>query len=838
MDINWLDANYLPWLIPVPPLFSFLLIILVLGRYKILSAVVATSSVFLSFLMAWPLFFKAALFTEDFGFRDGVYRVFGSHITWMDLGYQQFKMGVTVDPLTTTLLFMVPLAMLMIFIYSIGYMRAYPENDPHQIRFSRFFAYLSLFAGAMLTLVVADNLLLLFMGWEVMGLCSYLLIGFLFEKKSAYQAAVKAFMTTRIADVFFLVGIGYLFAETGSLSYRDILYNEAVLERLGNSDLTGFLGLSAAAIIGTLIVIGTIGKAAQFPLHVWLPDAMEGPTPVSAMIHAAAMVSAGVYLVIRFFPLLEAGGNPHHAEYTLPLIVMGVLGSVTALGGGFLGIAQNDIKRVLAYSTISQLGFMVAALGIGAYVAAAFHLITHAFFKALLFMCSGAVIHAMEHGEHHLHEMGHDDAIPHRVQPGEATPYGTDYIGPHGEAPNDLEWQPTVPAGIDLSFVAVPNDMRLMGGLFNRIPVTALTMLAGSLSLAGFPILSAGFWSKDEILADALLFITEPSAFEGHGAPWLHILVFFSLFFAAMMTAFYTTRMWIMTFAGTPRSEIAKYATLKHEHHHHEHEHDHHHDAHAVVPHDAHEHEAEEENRFSWERFKAWWSVYSNSALMQGPLVVLAFFAIFAGFVGMHPNFPILNILTGGNGASGGTNYFYNLVSDTLIHLPPKPPFATEGSIKIPLPLLSSLTAFFVGAGLGYMVYGVPIEAGEKDRSEAFFGSQLWTAMQNRLYIDTFYLRTFYVPFEWFARKISYQAIDKETIDEFLHTVADTMVSIGEALKMLNRVVIDGVGDGIPSLIASAGRYFRNIQSGSIQQYLLFSSGILLLIVVGFLLIV
>ena len=244
MDINWLDANYLPWLIPVPPLLSFLLITLVIGRRKIASAVTATFSVFLSFIMAWPLFFKVAFLTDNFGVETEAqqFYIFGSNLTWMDVGRSNIEFGVTVDPLNAIMLFMVPVAMLMIFIYSIGYMRAYPVGDPHEVRFSRFFAYLSLFAGAMLTLVVADNLLLLFMGWEVMGLCSYLLIGFLIEKKSAYQAAVKAFMTTRIADVIMLVGIGYLYVETGSLSYRDILLNEEVLERLGNSDLTGFLG--------------------------------------------------------------------------------------------------------------------------------------------------------------------------------------------------------------------------------------------------------------------------------------------------------------------------------------------------------------------------------------------------------------------------------------------------------------------------------------------------------------------------------------------------------------------------------------------------------------------
>lgn len=826
--MDWLNANNLPWLIPVPPLVSFALIVLFVGRSKLWTSIVAVTSVFLSFMMSWSLFFKTTV-TDQFGVTEAgehVYNlhIFGSDFTWMDLGPTAFKMGVMVDPLTAVMLFMVPIAILMIFVYSVGYMRAYPVGDPHEIRFSRFLAYLSLFGGAMLTLVVADNLLLLFVGWEVMGLCSYLLIGFLIEKKSAYQAAVKAFMTTRVADVIMLVGIGYLFVETGTLNFREIMLNPEVLDRLGNSDLTGFLGLSAASIIGSFLVFGTVGKSAQFPLHAWLPDAMEGPTPVSAMIHAAAMVSAGVYMVIRMFPLLEAGGNPHHAEYTLPLILMGVIGSVTALGAAVLGIAQNDIKRVLAYSTISQLGFMVAALGIGAYVAAAFHLITHAFFKALLFMSSGAVIHAMEHGEHHLHAEGKH--VPHRVQPGEVTPWGNTYLGKHGEAPDDAEWQPVMPDGIQLSFVAVPNDMRLMGGLINRIPVTAFAMLAGAASLAGVPFISAGFWSKDEILADGLLFLTDSSAFEGH-APWLHIVVFLSLFSAAILTAFYTTRMWIMTFLGQPRSEIAKHATLKHEHHHsHDHAHDEHghaHDehghaeAHAVVEHHD-EHHHEEHAPAQGFDFRAWWSVYSNSFLMQAPLVVLAFFALTAGFVGIHPEFPILEWFTGGH------NFFHEFVGKTLLHEPPKVPWSWW-------PVIASFTAFSTGFLLAYAIYMTPRDADEKDFMNVTLGDPVWHALQNRLNLDNVWLRTLYMPFEWFGRVVVYRNIDKELIDEALHGIADAATAIGEAIKRFNRVVIDGVGDGIPYLIWQGGRRFRSIQSGRIQQYLLFSA--LMLLAVG-----
>src|SRR5512139_2776594 len=303
----------------------------------------------------------------------------------------------------------------------------------------------------MYNLVVYDNLLTLFVGWEIMGLCSYLLIGFWYAKPSARAAAIKAFMTTRVGDVFMLFGIVYLYTVTGTLSYREIFYNPEVLHVLGNT-FTPF-GISVASAIAILIFIGIVGKSAQWPLHVWLPDAMEGPTPVSAMIHAATMVSAGVYLAIRIYPLASAGGGIHHL--TPAMMAMGIIGAFTAIFSATIAVAQNDIKKVLAYSTISQLGFMIAALRIGAYVAAVFHLVTHAFFKALLFLGSGSVIHGVEHGV--LHTGEHVD----------------------------------------------PQDMFNMGGLRKKMPITFWTFLIGGFALSGFPLVTAGFWSKDEILADA-----------------------------------------------------------------------------------------------------------------------------------------------------------------------------------------------------------------------------------------------------------------------------------------------------------------------------------------------
>ncbi len=362
---------------------------------------------------------------------------------WMQVGFMELRLGLWVDPLAAGMLVMVTLVGLCIFVYSQGYMAA-EDYDGEDQRYSRFFSFLGLFAASMLGLVIADNILLLFICWELVGLCSYLLIGFWNFRKSAYDAAIKAFITTKIGDAGFFIGIFLLFIYTGQLGIGPIIHNEPLvamggqraLDLLRSTTVPG-LGVSVAALAALGLFIGTIGKSAQVPLHVWLPDAMEGPTPVSALIHAATMVAAGVFLVARMFPLFVAGGSG---------LLNGVawVGGITAIFAATIAIAQDDIKRVLAYSTISQLGFMVLALGLGGYVAGYFHLITHAFFKALLFLGSGAVIIAAHH-----------------VQ-----------------------------------------DMREMGGLARRIPYTFWTYLIGMLALAGiFPL--SGFFSKDEILLDA-----------------------------------------------------------------------------------------------------------------------------------------------------------------------------------------------------------------------------------------------------------------------------------------------------------------------------------------------
>ncbi len=772
MNINFSDPQFLPWLIPVGPLLAFFIISLATNRAhlipatseeygghhpdysgmrvpvvtpagRILSIIVGMSGI----VMAWVVSLVVighAFATPEFGVN-----VFASSLVWMNTGTTTFNMGVLVDPLTTIMLVMVPLACTMIFLYSIGYM----ANDPRQ---ARFFSLIALFAGGMLTLVVADNLLLLFMGWEIMGLCSYMLVGFWFEKESAYKAAIKAFITTRVADVIMLLGIAYLFYFTGTLSFRAIVYNPDVLAKLAATPaiVFGGLGISAAGLIGVFLVTGTIGKSAQFPLHVWLPDAMEGPTPVSAMIHAAAMVSAGIYAVIRMYPLLAAGGDPHHGVLTSPLMLMSVIGAFTALFAATIAVAQNDIKKVLAFSTVSQLGFMVAALGIGAYIAAAFHLITHAFFKGLLFMASGSVIHGMEHGEHHVHEAHalhvHGPAASEEIEEAETDSLGDD------EAV-DVAVEHSAKAGTTAPHTVFdPQDMRNMGGLRKTMPVTFWTFLIGGLSLSGFPLLTAGFWSKDEIFADAW-----NGALEGFGP---HALVFICLALAAFLTAFYTMRQLGLTFWGEARTEEAKHANL----------------GRGLV-----------------------------SATMTIPLIVLAFFAIVAGFVGVHPDFPIFGALFSPHGAP-----FAHFVGATLIAEPP------EISLNY-FPVLTSFVVALGGLGLGWLMYWrVPLVAGQPDPLISILGP-LYGTLQNRYYFDELYIWAIVRPAQWFAKDVVSDFIDRGIIDGFLHLVARIFTWIGDLIKNLNLWLIDDVGDGIPELIGNLGAWIRRVQTGSVQQYLL-----------------
>ena len=423
--MSWI-VNQL-WLIPVLPLLAAGIVALARQQRRKLAATLAISSMATSFLLSLCAF-THALALKSHG--QPALQVFNFH--WFQFGNQWLSLGWVLDPLTALMLVMVTFVSLLVFIYSVGYME-------HDENLTRFFCFLALFASAMLGVIIANSLLLLFMCWEVVGLSSYLLIGFWYNKPEAAAAAKKAFIVTRIGDLGFLIGMVWLYSQTGTL----LFYNSGA-GCLEPTAIAHLLAVGAATGIAILIFCGAAGKSGQVPLHVWLPDAMEGPTPVSALIHAATMVAAGVFLIARIYPLMSAQVAAHALTPTTALQVVTWVGAITALFGSIVAVAQFDIKRILAYSTISQLGYMMIGLGTGGVAVGMFHLITHAFFKALLFLGAGSVIH-----------------------------------GCAGE-----------------------QDIRHMGGLRKFMPITFLTYAAGMLALCGFPLFS-GFWSKDEILFSA-----------------------------------------------------------------------------------------------------------------------------------------------------------------------------------------------------------------------------------------------------------------------------------------------------------------------------------------------
>ena len=426
-----LIVKYL-WLIPVLPMLAAGIIAVNKQPQRKLAASLAIGSMAVGFLLSvW------AFVTTLGQHGEGPFREVFS-FPWMQFGGQWMELGWVLDPLTAIMLVMVTFVGMLIFIFSVGYMS-------HDKNFMRFFCFLALFAAGMLGVVIANNLLLLFISWEIVGLTSYLLIGFWFHKPSAAAAAKKAFITTRIGDLGLLIGMVWLYAETGTLNFytsahTGCMETDKINLLLAHAPVAGFALTTA---IGLLIFLGAVGKSGQLPLHVWLPDAMEGPTPVSALIHAATMVAAGVFLVARVYPLMAAGAPhvEHGAPVTTALTVVTWIGALTAIFAASIAVAQNDIKRILAYSTVSQLGYMMIGLGVGGVAVGMFHLITHAFFKALLFLGSASVIHGCSDEQ----------------------------------------------------------DIRKMGGLKKYMPWTFATYAIGMLALAGFPLFS-GFWSKDEIL--------------------------------------------------------------------------------------------------------------------------------------------------------------------------------------------------------------------------------------------------------------------------------------------------------------------------------------------------
>ncbi len=728
--------------------------------------------------------------------------VFNSWITipgaGLDIPWQQ-----RVDSLSITMMLVVTGIGTLIHVYSIAYMHG-------DARYHRYFAYLNMFLMFMLLLVSANNYVMMFVGWEGVGLCSFLLIGFWFDRDGvAWRnslAARKAFIMNRIGDFGVIMSMILMFAVFGTFTYympgevASPVYNahlteelahefetgapadaehnaeapaadgehatdpvaaegdhtaeavavvegehaaegehgaEAVPEiSLSNDDLTyeqmGVFGRAerlleedaevhigpvtmsvgaAITLITLFLLLGATGKSAQIPLMTWLPDAMAGPTPASALIHAATMVTAGVYIMVRSNVLYEASSTA--------MAVVALVGASTALVGGFIAMGQWDIKRVLAYSTVSQLGFMVAAVGVGAFGAAIFHLVTHAFFKSLLFLGSGSVIHGVEHGHHHAHEHGHDDD------------------GHHDEHAEEEPFD--------------PQDMRNMGGLRRRMPVTYVTYLIGALALIGiFPL--AGFWSKDEILADAWNVGLLENNVVGY-------IVDVLLFIAVGFTAFYMWRQIVLVFHGKPRTEAAELAP-------------------------------------------------ESSKMMLIPMVILAFFSLFGGFMNAPSGVLGLDSMFGAH--------------ELTVFLESSVAWARASNF-VPFIAVASLILVLTMMVMANRIYSrVPVFNRRRDPLEMIEATQqVWHLANARLYWDEFYDRVFVNPFRWLARWLS-DELDGRFLHDWVHNRVfwrGFNAVAGFLSRDVDVRVIDGAVNGVGRVTRWGAGALRKSQTGYVRIY-------------------
>lgn len=731
----------LAWLIPLLPLAAFVLITLVpaIGRSRKASYTTAIGLLAIATLIAWGILFQAISAggfpttpepaetaaaeqgaetttegaapeggeagTAEKGESKVEFAGFGNFYSrsfvWAPDGLTTFNIGYRLDAPVALMLAMVTLAALCIHIFSVGYM-AHDEYPAGHQRQSRFFSYIALFTASMLGMTLADNLLLFFICWELMGLCSFLLIGFWYFKPSAREAAKKAFITTRIGDVGMMLGMVYIYNAAGSLTFGTApgqIFNPTFLAGIGSADSL-IPGMTVASVMALLLFMGTVGKSAQFPLHVWLPDAMEGPTPVSALIHAATMVAAGVFLVVRTFPIFIA-------SEILPVVAF--IGAFTALFAALIAVAQYDIKRILAFSTLSQLGFMVAALGIGAWVPALFHLLTHAFFKALMFLGSGSVIHGMEA------TVGHD---PDKAQ-----------------------------------------DIRNMGNIRKFMPVTFLTYMAGYLALAGiFPF--AGFWSKDEIVADAL--------------KANHYVVYGVLTAAAFLTAFYMTRQIVVVFFGRFRGYDPRRTDTDHS------------EAVAVVSPGQDVHAAADDHAHG---AQAAHDPHESPRSMTGPLIVLALFATFAGLV---------------NAGMFGIHWLSNFLGQAA------PAF------EITAPAIATITAV-VGIGLGVLVYRNAFRTSmDRDPLARVLGP-IWVVLENKFYVDQIYDKTVIALTYGAGRMLSW--IDRYLVDRVVNLTGLATLFVGRLNFIIDDFTLNTGTDAMGEGTIIVGDGVRQSATGKIQDY-------------------
>jgi NADH-quinone oxidoreductase subunit L len=695
--MNFLD---LIWAIPLFPAAGFVINGLFGKRMsKPAVAVIAAGAVLLSFVIAAGAVYQLSQRPAE----ERSHEVVLYH--WIDAGSAHTKSGEVarfavdwgflLDPLSSVMVLVVTGIGFLIHVYSSGYM--YEEDG-----FYRFFAYLNLFMFSMLTLILGNNYVMMFVGWEGVGLCSYLLIGYYFLKRSAGDAAKKAFVVNRVGDWGFSIGIFMVFMTVGSLQFTQ------VAERIHEGAAAGnfHVGDIWFVMMALALFVGATGKSAQIPLYVWLPDAMEGPTPVSALIHAATMVTAGVYMVARSNFIFQLAPQA--------MAVVAVIGALTALMAATIGIVQNDIKRVLAYSTVSQLGYMFLALGVGAYAAGVFHLMTHAFFKALLFLGSGSVIHALHHEQ----------------------------------------------------------DMRNMGGLKNKIPVTFWTMFIGTLAIAGTPGL-AGFFSKDEILWQAF------------SSPHGHLVLWATGTLVAGITAFYMFRLLFMTFFGEYRGGHGHHDdhTVQHA------SKDAHAPAHAVVAHDAHGHGAH--------------AIHESPRRMTVPLIILAAGSIVAGYIGMPAWL-------------GGSNFEHWLE-------PVFEPVAGVGaevehfshSVEIGMAALSVAVAF-IGFMIAYTTYYKKSDRAERVASQMH---GVYTTLLNKYYVDELYDALFVNRAKDTGRAL--WRFDARVVDGAVNTSAWGTIKSALGSGWWDRWIVDGLVRFVGGFVKTSSWPVRLIETGYTQNYAL-----------------
>jgi proton-translocating NADH-quinone oxidoreductase chain L len=780
------------------PLAAFAVQAIFAPQLKRINAYIATGAIVLSFflsLVGFGEYFRLAPWgaatvthagAQEGGEHEaaeaghhGLPMTWKGEVDWVSLGGREevgtagqpplvLRLGVAIDNLGVIMFLMVTFIASLIHIYSMGYM----HDDP---RYPRFFAYLSLFCFSMLGLVASSNVFMTFIFWELVGVCSYLLIGFWYEEKVNCDAANKAFIVNRVGDVGMLVGLGLLWAYLGTFDFqelngglrnaagklnevaaganKDVTYvelHDLVGSQVVTDPLTNVpreIPLWVLTLAGLGIFAGCVGKSAQFPLHVWLPDAMAGPTPVSALIHAATMVAAGVFLVGRFFPLFTGD----------VLLYIAYTGGITLFIAATIAMVQTDYKKVLAYSTVSQLGFMMLGLGVGGWVAGLFHLITHAFFKALLFLCAGSVYHSV-----HTYEM---------------------------------------PA---------------LGGLFKKMPYTALTMLIGTLAISGVPGFS-GFYSKDAILAAAMARVWyDPE----------HFMLFVLPAVGAVLTAFYMFRMWFLVFTGEPRGfpthADEAYARATDEehvlapiHHAHEHDHDHGHDEENAIQvlDDDHAHghghgQLHDQNPVA--------HAHESEPIMVWPLIVLAVMSVIAGWgfwyiipnpaAFMHLGTPLLERMLeyGEPYRAFDTNQLHNL------HY-----YAFGGSAVILLTGLGVALLFYGPKGFPYFV---PTRLSAARAAERFGG--VYKFLVKKWYFDDLYWAVFVRPCLAFARLC--REIDIRLIDGLVNGSAALTRLIDWIVGRFDVIGVDRLVNLTAETVYAAGDRGRAIQTGRLRNYLMF----------------